>query len=49
MRFCALDLSLMTFKYSHSPKDKWTELKMDEILFAGPEDKSRSKPIKVKN
>lgn len=36
MRFCALDLSLMTFRYAKSPKEKWTEMKMDEITYAGP-------------
>ncbi len=47
MRFCVLDLSLMTFKYAKSPKDTWTEMKMDEITFAGPKD--QGKEIKVKN
>lgn len=49
MRFCALDLSLMTFKYAKSPKEKWTEMKMDEITHAGPVDETRDKPLKVKN
>lgn len=49
IRFCVLDLSLMTFKYAKSPKDKFTELKMDEIDSAGPTDDERDQPIKVKN
>jgi hypothetical protein len=49
IRFCVLDLSLMTFRYAKSPKDKFTEMKMDEIESAGPTDTDRSKPIKVKN
>ena len=49
MRFCVLDLSLMTFKYAKSPKDTWTEMKMDEIIAAGPHDPNSSKEIKVKN
>lgn len=50
MRFCALDLSLMTFRYAKSPKEKFTEMKMDEITYAGPVDTSgRKKPIKVKD
>ena len=49
IRFCVLDLSLMTFRYAKSPKDKFTEMKMDEICWAGPEDTERTKPIKVKN
>lgn len=50
MRFCVLDLSLMTFRYAKSPKEKFTEIKMDEISYAGPIDTSeRKKPIKVKD
>lgn len=49
MRFCVLDLSLMTFRYAKSPKEKFTEMKMDEITFAGPKDPKRTKPLKVKN
>ena len=50
MRFCQLDLSLMTFKYAKSPKETFTEMKMDEITYAGPNDTSdRKKPIKVKD
>ena len=44
-----LDLSLMTFKYAKSPKEKFTELKMDEIESASPNDDGRDKPLKVKN
>jgi hypothetical protein len=49
IRFCVLDLSLMTFRYAKSPKDKFTEMKMDEIESAGPTDDDRTKAIKVKN
>lgn len=49
MRFCILDLSQMTFRYAKSPKEKFTEMKMDEIISAGPKDEQRLKPIKVKN
>jgi hypothetical protein len=44
-----LDLSLMTFKYAKSPKDSWTEMKMDEITYAGQKDPEPGKELKVKN
>ena len=49
VRFCVLDLSLMTFKYAKSPKEKFTELKMDEIISVTQTDEDRTKPIKTKN
>jgi hypothetical protein len=39
----------MTFRYAKSPKEKFTEMKMDEIVSASPKDEQRVKPIKVKN
>ena len=44
-----LDLSLMTFKYAKSPKEKFTELRMNEIEYIGTVDPQRTKPIKIKN
>ena len=49
MRFCVLDLSLMTFRYAKSPKEKFTELKMDEITSVSQTNEDRTKPIKAKN
>lgn len=49
MRFCVLDLSLMTFKYAKSPKEKFTEMRMNEIIFIGTADPERTKPLKIKN
>ena len=39
----------MTFKYAKSPKEKFTEMRMNEIVFIGTSDPERSKPIKIKN
>jgi len=37
-RFCVIDLSTLNFKYAKSPKEKYTEIVMDEILFVGTKD-----------
>jgi hypothetical protein len=39
----------MTFKYAKSPKEKFTELRMNEIAYIGTDDPERTKPIKIKN
>lgn len=39
----------MTFKYAKSPKEKFTEMRMTEIVFVGTTDPERTKPIKIKN
>jgi hypothetical protein len=49
MRFCSLDLGTMTFKYAKSPKERFTEIQMVDILFVGTQDDKRSLPIKVKD
>jgi len=35
MRFCTLDLGSMTFRYAKSPKERFTEISMNEVLFVG--------------
>jgi len=44
-----LDLSLMNFKYAKSPKEKFTELRMNEIEYVGTFDPERTKPITTKS
>ena len=49
MRFCTLDLGSMVFRYAKSPKERFTDIPMQDILFAGSQDSERKWPIKVKD
>ena len=49
MRFCAMDMNNMCFKYAKSPKEEFSQMEMEEIVSCNFEDPKRTKPIKIKN
>ena len=48
-RFCILNMHTMMFRYSKSPKEKFADLDMSEMISCNFEDPDRHQPVVLKN